>query len=111
MSVLSWIFWAIIFVGMLGFSLSNTNTATLRFFGSSLEWSAPLVVHLLAFFVCGIVFGLLAVLPSWYKGRRKIAALEREVRKLGQEIKAVAPVNVPTADTVKTPPPLPLTGL
>lgn len=99
MSIITWLFWAAMFLVLLGFALSNTTTATLRFFGSSLEWSAPMVVHLLVFFLCGIAFGLLAVIPAWYKGKRNITKLEREVRKLGQDLKAVQ--TAPSSDVPK----------
>ncbi len=110
MSIIAWIFWALLFLVMLGFSLSNTSTATLRFFGSNLEWSAPIVVHLLAFFVAGVIFGLLAVLPAWYRGRRSIASLERQVRKLTAEAKtATAGPSADAAVPVSTN--LPTSGL
>jgi lipopolysaccharide assembly protein A len=88
MAILRWFFWGAIFVAMLGFALSNTTNATLRFFGSNLEWSAPVVVHLLTFFIGGAIFGLLAVVPAWYRGKRSISKLEREMRKMSQELKA-----------------------
>lgn len=100
MSIITWLFWAAMFLVLLGFALSNTTTATLRFFGSSLEWSAPMVVHLLVFFLCGIAFGLLAVVPAWYKGKRNITKLEREVRQIGKELKTVA--TPPSSDVPKT---------
>jgi lipopolysaccharide assembly protein A len=101
MSIISWFFWAVMFLVMLGFALSNTTTATLRFFGSNLEWSAPIVVHLLVFFISGVAFGLLAVVPAWYKGRRNISKLEREVRQAKSEVKA--PPIAPTVDVPRPP--------
>ena len=50
---------------------------TLRFW-FDLAWPAPLVALLLAFFVAGAVFGLLAMLGAHIAQRREIARLRRE---------------------------------
>lgn len=78
MRILSWLFRAVLFVAALGFALSNTRTTELRFFGFDFVWSAPLVVFLLVFFVAGLVVGLLALVPTWYRQRREIQRLRRQ---------------------------------
>ena len=106
MTFISWVFKIIIFLVMLGFALSNTGPTTLKFFGSGLEWSAPLVVHLLVFFACGSAFGLLAVLPSWYRGKRQITRLQKEVKDLHAAKKTAMPSPISTDS-----PRLPITGI
>lgn len=84
MRVLSWLLRAVLFVVALGFALSNTRITELRFFGFDFVWSAPLVVFLLIFFVSGLVVGLAAVVPTWYRQRREISRLRRQVETAGR---------------------------
>jgi lipopolysaccharide assembly protein A len=99
MAFFTWLFRLVLFLIILGFALSNTEPVKLKFFFTDLSWSMPLVVHLLLFFAAGILLGLLAVVPSWYKGKRNISKLEKENRKLVTDAKQLAtPVAVPSAD-------------
>jgi lipopolysaccharide assembly protein A len=99
MGVLAWLFRIAVFLIILGFALSNTEIVKLKFFATDLSWSMPLVVHLLLFFVAGVVLGLLAVLPAWYRGKRNIGRLEKEGRKLQEQAKQMAgPTTSPSAD-------------
>jgi lipopolysaccharide assembly protein A len=99
MGVLAWLFRFVVFLVILGFALSNTDIVKLRFFATDLSWSMPLVVHLLLFFVAGVVLGLLAVVPAWYRGKRNISRLEKETRKLQEQAKQMAaPLSSPCAD-------------
>jgi lipopolysaccharide assembly protein A len=99
MKFLTWLFRLAIFLVILGFALSNTEAVKLKFFATDLSWSMPLVVHLLLFFAAGVVLGLLAVVPAWYKGKRNISRLEKEARKLQIEAKQMAaPIAPPSAD-------------
>lgn len=75
---------AILFVVFFGFALKNTQEVALRFF-FDYEVSAPLVLLLLAFFVCGAALGILAMIPTVFRHRRDlsrhrktIAAMEKE---------------------------------
>ena len=79
MRVLSWLLTLLLFVAALGFALSNTGTAELRFFvGEPVR--APLVVFLLAFLAAGVALGLLAAVPTLFRHRREIARLRKELR-------------------------------
>ena len=50
MSLLTWLLRVAVFLLLVGFALSNTETAVVRFFGiPQFEWRAPLVLLLLAF--------------------------------------------------------------
>ena len=80
MRVLTWLFRLVVFLVMMGFALSNTDTATLRFFGiPEFEWRAPLVLFLLVFFAAGALVGVLASMPMVLRQRRRIGRLRRDV--------------------------------
>jgi putative membrane protein len=80
MRLISWLFRILLFVVALGFALSNTGVTELRFFGVELVWRAPLVIFLLVFFAAGALLGLLGVVPTWFRLRREISRLRRELR-------------------------------
>lgn len=78
MRILSWLFKLVLFLVMMGFALSNTETATLRFFGiPEFEWRAPMVVFLLLFFAAGALIGVIATMPLVLRQRRNIGRLKR----------------------------------
>jgi uncharacterized integral membrane protein len=69
MRILVWLLRAFIFFALFAFALNNQQTATLRwFFG--FEWQAPMVFVVLAVFAAGCAFGVLAMVPSWWRHRR-----------------------------------------
>ncbi len=69
MRVLLWLFRAAIFFALFAFALNNQHDATLKwFFGY--EWRTQLVFIVLGAFVIGCAFGMLAMLPSWWRHRR-----------------------------------------
>lgn len=68
----------LIFVGVLGFALQNSQPVTVHYFLGYI-WEAPLVVLLLAAFVLGALLGLLALLPALFRLRREQAKLRREL--------------------------------
>jgi lipopolysaccharide assembly protein A len=112
MTIISWLIRIALFIVMLGFAISNIEPVVLRFFGSNLEWRAPLVVHLLVFFAAGAALGLLAVIPSWYRGRRNIAKLEKELKKSQLAAKSavvVEPADGSTVGSISTR--LPMSGI
>ncbi|MFO1199462.1 MAG: LapA family protein [Burkholderiaceae bacterium] len=86
MRILAWIFRFLLFLAALGFALSNTDKAELRFFGlnilfgQDLVWRAPLVIFLLVFFAGGVALGVLGVVPTLFRQRREIGRLRREAR-------------------------------
>lgn len=80
MGLLTWLLRLALFLVMIGFALSNTETATLRFFGiPQFEWRAPLVLFLLAFFALGALLGVLAAMPMVLRRNRELARLRQEV--------------------------------
>ncbi len=101
MRVLAWLFRALLFLAALGFALSNTSITELRFFGVDFAWRAPLVIFLLSFFAAGAVLGLLAVVPTWFRLRREIGRLRRELKvaeKGAAAAAAAVPAPAPPAD-------------
>ena len=60
---------AAIFFSLFAFALNNQHDATVKwFFGQ--EWHAPMVFVVLIAFALGAVFGVLAMVPSWWRHRR-----------------------------------------
>lgn len=76
--LLKWILRAAIFFALLAFALNNQQAVTVQFvFGH--DWTAPLVLVVLAAFALGLAAGVLAMLPRWFKQRRAA----RQVRRHG----------------------------
>ncbi|MDR3159022.1 MAG: LapA family protein [Zoogloeaceae bacterium] len=91
MSVLTWILRFLLFLFVLLFALRNTATVTLNFFYGR-SWDAPLVLWLLAFFVAGVLLGILAMAGPLFRARRAVACLQREAEQ--QRTSAAAPDSV-----------------
>lgn len=95
MRYISWFFQMLIFIILLGFALKNGQPVTLHYF-FGYEWQSTLVVVLLLFFAVGAGLGILATLGIWFRQRREISRLKREIsdiRKLsGKSEAADAPV-------------------
>jgi uncharacterized integral membrane protein len=104
MRLISWFFRILLFVLALGFALSNTGVTELRFFGVELVWRAPLVIFLLVFFAAGALFGLLGVVPTWFRLRREIGRLRRELRVAEKTAGAPAAVSPPDIPASSAPP-------
>ena len=69
MRLIVWLFRAAIFFTLFAFALNNQQEAGIRwFFGQ--EWRAPMVFIVLAAFALGCAFGVVAMLPSWWRHRR-----------------------------------------
>jgi lipopolysaccharide assembly protein A len=74
-----WLIRVLVFVILLVLALANTQSATLNFL-AGYSWQAPLILIGLAFFVVGLVAGLLSSLPSLFRLRMENARLKRELR-------------------------------
>jgi uncharacterized integral membrane protein len=68
MGLLKWVLKAAIFFTLFAFALNNQQDATVHFFFGT-EWRAPLVLVVLAAFAIGLVMGVLAMVPRWWKHR------------------------------------------
>ncbi len=69
MRIFVWLVRAALFFILLAFALNNQHEASLKwFFGQ--EWRTPMVFIVLGAFTLGCVFGVLAMVPSWWQHRR-----------------------------------------
>jgi len=68
MKYLVWLLKAAIFFTLFAFALNNQHSATVHFFFGR-QWSAPLVLVVLAAFSIGIAVGALGMVPHWWKQR------------------------------------------
>jgi len=89
MRLVVWTVWAILFVLLFSFAVSNTAVAELHFL-LGLSWRAPLIALLLLFFLVGVGFGLMAMLPHWYRQRNEIRRLNQQLAARTNNIGAAA---------------------
>lgn len=68
MKYLVWLLKAAIFFALFAFALNNQHLATVHFFFGH-QWSAPLVLVVLAAFAAGLVVGALGMVPRWWSQR------------------------------------------
>jgi uncharacterized integral membrane protein len=69
MRTLVWLLRALVFFTLFAFALNNGHDAVVRwFFGH--EWRAPQVIIVLVAFAAGAAFGVLAMVPAWWRHRR-----------------------------------------
>ncbi len=74
MRILTWLVRAFLFFVLVAFAINNQQPATVNWF-FSYAWTARMVIIVLAAFVCGTVFGVLAMTPSWWRHRRRARRL------------------------------------
>lgn len=67
-----------IFIVLLGFALKNSQPVTVYYF-FGYEWQSTLVIVMLLFFAVGVALGILATLGIWFRQRREISRLKREI--------------------------------
>ena len=70
MWLLRWTLKAAVFVVLFAFALNNQQPGSVQFFFDA-TWKAPQVLILLAAFACGLVLGILAMVPRWWRWRRQ----------------------------------------
>ncbi len=76
MRLLAWLVRAALFFLLFAFALNNQHEASIRwFFGH--EWRTNMVFVVLAAFALGCVFGIMAMLPSWWR-QRAVARRRRD---------------------------------
>jgi lipopolysaccharide assembly protein A len=64
-----WLLRAFVFFALFAFALNNQQAVVVHwFFG--VDWQAPLVIVALIAFALGCAFGVVAMLPSWWRHRR-----------------------------------------
>ena len=73
MKYLAWLLKAAIFFTLFAFALNNQQDATVHFFFGT-QWTAPLVLVVLAAFAAGLAIGALGMVPRWWKHRKAARA-------------------------------------
>ena len=68
-AVLKWLASAAVFFTLFAFALNNQQDATLNFFFGK-AWRMPMVLVVLSAFAFGLAFGVLAMVPRWWKHRK-----------------------------------------
>jgi uncharacterized integral membrane protein len=98
MNTIAWLFkWtlkAAIFFTLFAFALNNQGDATVRFFFGH-QWTAPMVLVVLVAFAAGVVLGVLAMVPRWWR-QRQVAPVSPSTASVG----AAAPAPATTAQVM-----------
>ena len=68
--------WLVVFLILFAFAVNNTAETDLHFF-AGMGTRAPLIALLLAFFIAGFAFGLVALMPAWVRQRVELRRLRR----------------------------------
>ena len=106
MSVLRFLFIAVVFIALLFISLQNADPVTLRLF-TLWSWDAPLVFVILIAFAAGVALGLLASAIKVVRLKRQLARLRREHQRAQAALPAargVARASVPASGPGFEPP-------
>ena len=64
---------AVIFFTLFAFALNNQDDVTVHFFFGR-QWTAPMVLVVLGTFACGLLVGILGMVPRWWRQRQAPAA-------------------------------------
>ena len=70
MKYLAWVIKALLFFTLFAFALNNQQLVAVNFFFGT-QWSAPLVLVVLAVFSAGMALGVVLMLPGWFKKKPK----------------------------------------
>ena len=93
MRVVTWTIRVAVFVLLVAFGAKNAEPVTLRFY-FDLALETPLIVALFAAFALGALFGVLALLGTVLRQRRKISVLKR-ANKPAEPLPPSVPPTVP----------------
>lgn len=70
MRLIIWTLKALVFFTLFAFALNNQHPASVKwFFG--VEWQAPMVFVVVAAFVAGCAFGVVAMVPGRWRARQR----------------------------------------
>jgi putative membrane protein len=96
--LLVWVLRALIFFVLFAFALNNQHQATVHwFFGA--QWSAPMVILVLAAFAMGCAVGVLVMVPGWWRHRREVRRLRPATESAPNELAtAQTPVTLASRD-------------
>ena len=76
MTVITWIIRLLVILLLTAFAIRNAEIVTLKTF-LGYQWQAPLVLVLLAFFVGGVIIGLLGLLGTVFRLKREITQVKK----------------------------------
>lgn len=80
MKHLAWLFRtalkAAIFFTLFAFTLNNQGDVTVHFFFGR-QWTGPLILVVLGAFGAGVMLGIVAMVPRWWRHRRDAANARR----------------------------------
>jgi uncharacterized integral membrane protein len=93
--------WLVVFLVLFAFAVNNTAVTDLHFF-MGLGLRAPLIALLLAFFIAGFAFGMIALLPAWVRQRVELRRLRRGAR---LPVDATTVTNAPATRSYVSPAP------
>ncbi len=102
MRILVWLFRAAVFFTLFVFALNNQHEASVHWFIGQ-EWRAPMVFIVLAAFAIGVAFGIVAMVPSWWRHRR--SARREAARAPGTSTIATPVVHVTGSESAPVHPP------
>lgn len=92
----------IILLAFILLAVSNTQTMAFNYL-PGLTWHLPLIVLLLAFFVVGAVFGVLAMFGRLLSLRNEVNRLRAEVKKSANRVTTTPTATVSAAEHNATP--------
>lgn len=75
--LLRWTLKAAIFFTLFAFALNNQHEVVAHFFFGNV-WRTPLIVLVLIAFTGGLAVGVLAMVPRWWRQRRKVRTLKAQ---------------------------------
>ena len=103
LSLLGWLLKAVFFFTLFAFALNNQHDVTVHFFFGH-QWVAPLVVVVLITLIAGVILGVLAMVPSWWR-QSKTPAGQPVVPTVNHPNKASAAKDVGQQPPMAIPPP------
>jgi putative membrane protein len=98
MKHLAWLFRtalkAAIFFTLFAFTLNNQSDVTVHFFFGR-QWTGPLILVVLGAFCIGVMLGIVAMVPRWWRHRRDAAKARRALQPQSAASPAPQPVLPP----------------
>ena len=72
-----WFLRIVLFLVLLGFTVKNAETVTLRYY-FGYEWQAPLILIILLSFALGLAIGVMSCLGKIFRQKREITTARRK---------------------------------
>lgn len=70
MRLLTWLLRLFLFFTLFAFALNNSQDVVVHWF-AGYQWRTPLVIVVLLAFALGAAFGVVAMVPAWWRHRRQ----------------------------------------